>query len=800
MNPKPFFSVLVPTYNQAQYLGQALDSLIEQTNINWEAIIINDGSTDSTSEVIELYCKKDVRFKSIYKENGGVGSALNKGLENAQGEWVCWLSSDDLFDYHKLEIHQDWIEKFSDVHFFFSHFKYLNDETGEVSDPPLEINIPAVKWQILELLKYPFVHGNSICIHRELWNNIGNFNESLRYGQDYDMWLRLLVHYAGMYIPERTCTTRFHPSQDSNRFPQAGFYDSAKAGIQFLNLHEFNELVPLVDLTDPEQAIEAVNKALDIAGNYDGILYSLGSHPALIWRVMEWVWKNPNPQIAFETKQLIKNKSSQLSRKYFDLPFGFLWQAINLACKTSHPNFDYQYISPATTAELNYWWKKSNNYVDAESLSKYLEKFEQLYLDSSFTAPQGEVEEIFFVFQKGAKVDSVFKYGALRATIEIAKYLQRAGRRVLLTGKSSQNMGLTEGVMFVGATNDSALLQALESLQVIDTVVLISRADFLFKLPAIRVLVYHHGPHPIINAGDKSQKINLIRTPVICVSHSSKDSQVIYGIEPDLVHVVPNSYDHSIFYHNDQIKRLPHSLIFSGHIIGYKGVDIALQAFIEIKKYFADAVLNICGSNEICNDVINHHFSKHWMDSDGFLIWQIIEEEVSGVNYCGELSASELSQLFCQTSILITPSRISETFGLVSLEAQACGCIPVLPRKGGFPETLKENETGYLYDENTPESLADQIASLWKQELPTEIQRNNAQDFVEQYFSWEVSGERILNILESPICKSKISLKTKVIYNVRKPIYFLEKVVSIIKDGIFLQKLRGYLLKKVRLL
>jgi glycosyltransferase involved in cell wall biosynthesis len=800
MNPKPFFSVLVPTYNQAQYLGQALNSLIEQTNINWEAIIINDGSTDSTSEVIELYCKKDVRFKSIYKENGGVGSALNKGLDNAQGEWVCWLSSDDLFDYRKLEIHQDWINKFPNTHFFFSHFKYLNDETGEISNPPLWLNIPTVKWQILEILKCPFLHGNSICIHRESWNNIGNFNESLRYGQDYDMWLRLLAHYAGMYIPERTCTTRFHPSQDSNRFPQAGFYDSAKAGIQFLNLHKFNELIPLLDLTDPEQAIEAVNKALDIAGNYDGILYSLGSHPALIWRVIEWVWNNPNPQIAFEAKQLIKNKSAQLSRKYFDLPFGFLWQAINLACKTSHPNFDYQYISPTTTAELNYWWKKSKNYTDAESLSKYLEKFDQLHLDSSFTATQGEVKEIFFIFQQGAEVDSSFKYGALRATIEIAKYLQRTGRKVLLTGKSSQSMGLTEGVMFVGATNDLALSQALESLQLIDTVVLISRADFLLRLSAMRFLVYHHGPHPIISAGDKSQKINLTRTPVICVSHSSRDSQVTYGIEPDLIHVVPNSYDHSIFYPNEQIKRLPHSLIFAGHIVGYKGVDIALQAFIEIKNYFADAVLNICGSNEICNDAINHYFPTDWLDSDGFPIWKVIEEEMPGVKYCGELSSSNLSSLFCQTSILITPSRIPETFGLVSLEAQACGCIPVLPRKGGFPETLQENETGYLYDENTPKSLTELITSLWQQELPTENQRNDAQDFVRQYFSWEVSGEKVLNILESPVSNSKISLKTKVIYNTRKPIYFLEKVISTIKDGIFLQKLRGYLLKKIRIL
>jgi len=85
----------------------------------------------------------------------------------------------------------------------------------------------------------------------------------------------------------------------------------------------------------------------------------------------------------------------------------------------------------------------------------------------------------------------------------------------------------------------------------------------------------------------------------------------------------------------------------------------------------------------------------------------------------------------------------------VCLEAQACGCIPVLPRLGGFPETMRENVTGYLYDENTSEGLAAKILELWSQDLPTESQRIEAAQWVKQTFSWERTGRAMMELIES---------------------------------------------------
>ena len=101
MNPK--VSVIVPCYNQAQYLPETLDSLLAQTYENWECIIVNDGSTDNTEEIALKYCEQDERFVYLPKENGGLSSARNAGLDIAKGEYVQFLDSDDILLPNKLE-------------------------------------------------------------------------------------------------------------------------------------------------------------------------------------------------------------------------------------------------------------------------------------------------------------------------------------------------------------------------------------------------------------------------------------------------------------------------------------------------------------------------------------------------------------------------------------------------------------------------------------------------------------------------------------------------------------------------
>lgn len=98
----PLISIIVPCYNQAQYLDECLQSVIDQTYQNWECIIVNDGSTDNTKETARKWTEKDERFQYIYQENGGLSSARNTGLEKALGDYIQFLDCDDLIHREKF--------------------------------------------------------------------------------------------------------------------------------------------------------------------------------------------------------------------------------------------------------------------------------------------------------------------------------------------------------------------------------------------------------------------------------------------------------------------------------------------------------------------------------------------------------------------------------------------------------------------------------------------------------------------------------------------------------------------------
>ena len=96
-------SVIIPTYNSAAFITDAIDSIIAQTYQNWELIIVNDGSTDSIDLVVAPYLKSDNRIKYVSKENGGLGSARNFGIKQSKGVFILPLDADDVFESSFIE-------------------------------------------------------------------------------------------------------------------------------------------------------------------------------------------------------------------------------------------------------------------------------------------------------------------------------------------------------------------------------------------------------------------------------------------------------------------------------------------------------------------------------------------------------------------------------------------------------------------------------------------------------------------------------------------------------------------------
>lgn len=118
----PFFSIVIPVYNVAPHLRDCLDSVRVQTFTNWEAICVDDGSTDGSGEILDEYASKDSRSRVIHQKNAGVSASRNKGLDEAQGEWVVFLDGDDVLAPASLEC----ITRLGDGDVNLIRFEYLS--------------------------------------------------------------------------------------------------------------------------------------------------------------------------------------------------------------------------------------------------------------------------------------------------------------------------------------------------------------------------------------------------------------------------------------------------------------------------------------------------------------------------------------------------------------------------------------------------------------------------------------------------------------------------------------------------
>lgn len=103
-NKNPKISVIVPVYNVEKYLRRCIDSILAQTFTDFELLLIDDGSKDSSGEICDEYARNDERVRVFHKENGGVSSARNLGLDNAKGEWVSFVDADDIIYSNNLDI------------------------------------------------------------------------------------------------------------------------------------------------------------------------------------------------------------------------------------------------------------------------------------------------------------------------------------------------------------------------------------------------------------------------------------------------------------------------------------------------------------------------------------------------------------------------------------------------------------------------------------------------------------------------------------------------------------------------
>lgn len=245
-------SILTANYNYAQYIEDAINSVLNQTYQDWELIIVDDGSSDNSAEIIKSYCKKDERIKFFQHnnaENKGLKESILLALKNTTGDWIAFLESDDIFEPENLEKKVEIIKKYPQTKLVFNKVKFLSEEKRKQQRIYEKTQEKLSKMSFPRNMFYDFSIDNMIltfsCVMVES-NVLKNtdFNTPIDSSLDRWLWVHLAQKNDFYYIDEELTQWRLHSESYIKRqkkpalyFPQiSAYFDILKKDKKFLLL------------------------------------------------------------------------------------------------------------------------------------------------------------------------------------------------------------------------------------------------------------------------------------------------------------------------------------------------------------------------------------------------------------------------------------------------------------------------------------------------------------------------------------------------------------------------------------
>ena len=206
-------SIIIPVYNGEKYIFEAIISALNQT-IPCEVIVVNDGSTDKTHDL--LCGVHEITY--LIKNNGGTASALNIGIRNSSGEWIHWLSADDVLYEDAIENMLKNIDNNEKI--YYSNYDIIDENSQVIGEfiEPIERNFRTREERFKELMGNYYGNGSSTMIHKTVFEKIGYFDESLGHSEDFDFKLKAIKNGIDLkLIPIKTLKYRYHSEQMTHK-------------------------------------------------------------------------------------------------------------------------------------------------------------------------------------------------------------------------------------------------------------------------------------------------------------------------------------------------------------------------------------------------------------------------------------------------------------------------------------------------------------------------------------------------------------------------------------------------------
>lgn len=218
---KPTISVIIPTYNYGMFLRDAVRSVQEQTFRDWECLVVDDGSTDDTKQIVDAISASDPRVRYFYQKNKGLSAARNTGIRESTGDFLQFLDSDDLIEQSKLELQVEYFMSHPDVDIVYGDARYFATErpferlySKEGKNRAWMSKASGKGVEILRhLIQCNIMVVSSPLIRRKVIETCGLFDESLKASEDWDYWIRCAlndINFVYLDLPQTFTLIRYH--------------------------------------------------------------------------------------------------------------------------------------------------------------------------------------------------------------------------------------------------------------------------------------------------------------------------------------------------------------------------------------------------------------------------------------------------------------------------------------------------------------------------------------------------------------------------------------------------------------
>lgn len=237
---EPLVSVIIPTYNRRRFICETVDSVLAQTHRNLEVIVVDDGSTDGTGDLLKARYSNEPRFRYIWQENAERSVARNRGFHASRGEYVAFLDADDLWLPQKLESQLNCFTVHPETVLVYCDCAYIDENGKRLRWPPHSVEGEKPGRIFWEMIEKGLIHPATPVIRREIFAVAGGFRtgpEIIR-AEDWELFTRLCYLGPVGYVPEVLALYRVHPGNTGRPLLPYVYRAMVKSWLQFVRLED----------------------------------------------------------------------------------------------------------------------------------------------------------------------------------------------------------------------------------------------------------------------------------------------------------------------------------------------------------------------------------------------------------------------------------------------------------------------------------------------------------------------------------------------------------------------------------